>query len=329
MTQNIDYVEGDILQAPFTHAIQELLGAAAPQFQVVVKNGTTLELVATTENGQQSIAINGRYRWRTTSTTAALPGGLPDGTHPVFVTASDNDFSGPPEEPDEPTNYGFGLEIKEAGHTPSSVLWRQVGTVTVASSAITGFEQTVGGVGAPQIASSALSSASASDITWTRSGNAWVANLKPSRDETWKTLFTADTALGASGGAATRPMTPLFRLPSGDYNAIHGMEPEFRIIGGLLVNGTAPGGTWTGLLAAVEGFSAGAPVLSTFPGLQIAGPSIATPTSGVHLLAGTEQPYPGSISDGLFALAMKNSATTAAGSETAMHLTLQVRWVAE
>src|SRR5690242_13336177 len=100
MTQHISLDFGNSVHDGFFDAIQELLGAAAPSFVITVANSTTLQITAGTGNSQISVAINGRYRWRTTNTTAALPGSTPDGTHPVYVTATDNDFTSPEPHPD-------------------------------------------------------------------------------------------------------------------------------------------------------------------------------------------------------------------------------------
>jgi hypothetical protein len=180
MSQNDPLDHGQILHEGFTDAIQELLGAHAPtNFKLERVNGTTIKVAAGTENSQVSIAVKGRYRWRTTETTAVLPGGLPDGEHPVFVTASDNDYTGPIEDPDAPTVYTFGLEIKESGKTPATALWREVGKVTVTAGAITAIRQTVASVSGAQIENGALSSESPSDIEWTRApGGGLVAKLR-------------------------------------------------------------------------------------------------------------------------------------------------------
>lgn len=175
MTQHIELNHENILHDGFLDPIQELLSAATPNFRIKIKNSTTLEIDAGTGNDQISIAIDGKYRYRSTDTTAALPGGLANGEHPVFVTASANDFTGPVKEPDK-TVHTFGLEIKKTGETPSTALYRRVGTVTVKSEAIVGFEQTVSSVSGAQVESGALSSAG--DIEWERVGIAWVPNLK-------------------------------------------------------------------------------------------------------------------------------------------------------
>lgn len=166
MTQHIELDHEDIVHQGFFDPIQELLGASAPNFRIVIKNSTTIEIDAGTGNAQISIAIQGRYRWRTTDITAALPGGLADGTHPIFVTASDNDFSGPVNDPDKDTVYTFGLAIHKNGDTPSSALYRQVGWVEVKAGAIAGLRQTVASVSGAQIEDGALSNAGSG--IWTR-----------------------------------------------------------------------------------------------------------------------------------------------------------------
>jgi hypothetical protein len=145
MTQHMALDYQDPVHEGFFDPLQELLGAAVPSLRITVSNPTTLQVTATTDNGQIAVAINGRYRYRTTNTTAALPGSTPDGTHPVYVTATDNDFTQPEPDPDALTDYTFGLAIRRtADGPPASALYRQVGEVDVVAQAITAFRQTAG-----------------------------------------------------------------------------------------------------------------------------------------------------------------------------------------
>lgn len=145
MTQHFPLDHEMIVHEGFFDAIQELLGAAAPSLRITVSNATTLKVTAGSGNDQISVAVAGKYRWRTTDTTAALPGSTPDGTHPVFVTASANDFNGPINDPDQGTDYNFGLEIRRtADGNPATTHYRQVGEVDVVSGAIKAFRQTAG-----------------------------------------------------------------------------------------------------------------------------------------------------------------------------------------
>lgn len=187
MTQQISLKHGDILHAGFTGPIQELLSAATANFRIIVLNNTTLQITAGTDDLQRGIAIKGRYRFRSTETTAVIPGGLANGEHPVFVTASDNNFTGPIEEPDI-TVHTFGLEIKKAGETPSTAIYREVGKITVAGGVIASFRQTVGSVAGPQIEDGAM--ANTSVITWTRSASGGLVATITSLP---KTALDADT----------------------------------------------------------------------------------------------------------------------------------------
>ena len=176
MTKHLDLAHGQILHAGFTTPIQELLSAAAVNFRLERVNGSTVKVSAGTGNDQVGVAVQGKYRWRDSEITAVLPGGLPDGEHPVFATATANDFSGPIAEPDI-TTHTFGLEVKKSGETPSAALYREVGKVTVASNVITAVSQSVGRVTGPMIAAGALSGEG--DVEWSRNADgAWVPQLK-------------------------------------------------------------------------------------------------------------------------------------------------------
>ena len=142
MTQNISLNNGDIAIEPFFDATQEVLGSAAPNFRIAIFNSTTLKLTAGADNDQQSIAINGKYRYRTSDTTAAHPGGSA-GTHTVYVTAAANNFSGAPPTVDS-TDYNFGLVIKTSGTPTGVALYRSVGAVDWDGTKITAFRQSVG-----------------------------------------------------------------------------------------------------------------------------------------------------------------------------------------
>lgn len=144
MTQHFPLDHLDIVHQGFFDPIQEMLSGAAPRLPISVQNTTTLLLTASTGHGQASLSIEGRYRFRTTNQSAALPGSLPDGWHPVYATAEDNDFTGSTATPDSPTNYSFSIEVKQSGSFPSTEIYRQVGEVLVTSSAIEAYRQLAG-----------------------------------------------------------------------------------------------------------------------------------------------------------------------------------------
>ena len=135
MTQNISLPSGSEAIEPFFRTTQEMLGASAPSLVLTVLNGTTIQAVAGTGNAQQTVAIQGRYRYITSTVSAAHPGGAA-GTYNVFVTASDNSFTLGSTTTDS-TVYAFGLQILATGSSPSTALYRQVGYVEWSGTAIT------------------------------------------------------------------------------------------------------------------------------------------------------------------------------------------------
>jgi len=144
MTQHFPLDDGDPVHEGFFDPIQELLGAAAPSFRLrVASSGTAVEVPAGSGNDQAAIAIDGLYRYNTSTVTASL-GAISSGTASIYATASANDFSGTPD-PDSPTVYTFGLELKSSG-TPTTAAYRKVGEVDVSGSAIVALRATVGSV---------------------------------------------------------------------------------------------------------------------------------------------------------------------------------------
>lgn len=141
MTQHFPLNDGDPVHEGFFDPIQELLGASAPSLRLKVASTTTVTASGGSGNDQASVAVDGVYRYNTSDVTASLPASG-DYTGSVYVTASANDFSGTPD-PDSPTVYTFGLEIKQSG-TPSTAKYRKVGEVDVVSGAIVALRQSYG-----------------------------------------------------------------------------------------------------------------------------------------------------------------------------------------
>lgn len=127
MSKHHNLNSGDVLIEPVLDGLMEFLGAAAPSFSMTLSAAATVQVAAASDNGQAAVAINGKWRYRSSAITAAHPGGAA-GVYDVFVTASANDFTlGTPTV--DGTNYDFGLEIKAQGDTPSTTHYRKVGEV--------------------------------------------------------------------------------------------------------------------------------------------------------------------------------------------------------
>jgi hypothetical protein len=157
----VDHIaQGSPIPEWFLDALQEFTSTmVSGNFVISQLNTTTLQVVAGTNSDQVSIGIvkSGQAGWRyiTATVTAAVPGGLPAGTHDIYVTAHGNgpyvSQTGPPSVLDQ-TNYAFGLKLVQSGTTPSGVagsaeeLYRLVGHFTWDGTQITGVSQTVGAV---------------------------------------------------------------------------------------------------------------------------------------------------------------------------------------
>jgi hypothetical protein len=131
--RNIDY--GQRLPEAFLDAIQEYVSTLLVNFNLTISGGTTLVVPAGIGNAQVGAGINGRWRWITSNVSAAHPAG-PAGQYDVFLTASDNSFTGGAPETDN-TVYTFGMVILAQGNTPGTALYRKVAETTWTGSAIT------------------------------------------------------------------------------------------------------------------------------------------------------------------------------------------------
>lgn len=144
MTQHFPLESGDVVHEGFFDPIQELLGASLPSLRIEVATASTLTIAAGVGNEQVTAALTNStgtlagFRWITSTINASLPGGLTNGTGSVYITASDNDFSGSVGSEDAATNYAFAMEIRASG-TPSTDLWRKVGEVDVSGGSIIAF----------------------------------------------------------------------------------------------------------------------------------------------------------------------------------------------
>lgn len=146
MTQhrNIDY--GQRLPEALLDAFQEEIGSyVSPNFRLTKASASSLQVVAGTDNDQVAIAVDGRWRWITSTVNAAHPGGVA-GTYDVYVTASDNNFvAGSPET--DLTVYAFGLAIRPLATPPATALYRKVGTIAWDGASITAISPVTGDLG--------------------------------------------------------------------------------------------------------------------------------------------------------------------------------------
>ena len=141
MSKMRDLNRGDVLPASLTDALQEFIGSAALNFDVVITNATTITVPAGPANGQAAIAISGAWRYRSTDVAAAVGGGPAAGDLNVFVTGSANAFADTPAPDTDTTNYDFGLEIRTAAQgNPTTALMRRIGVLRWDGAAIIAFK---------------------------------------------------------------------------------------------------------------------------------------------------------------------------------------------
>lgn len=136
MTEHRSLTYGNPIPQDWLDAIQQFISTyLSPNAIVTVLNTNTVQVAATTDNGQIGIAINGRWRFNTAAVNATHPGGSA-GTYNLWATASDNSFTiGPPEV--DSTVYTFAIQILPVGNSPATALFRQIGSVMWNGTAIT------------------------------------------------------------------------------------------------------------------------------------------------------------------------------------------------
>ena len=139
----------DDLPADYPNALGEFLGSAAHNFRVIVSPGdaTVLQVVAGPDNNQVAVAVNGRWRYNTSTVSRASPGGAARSLD-VHVTASDNLFAAGDGYEIDNTDYSFALALVETGAVPAGVvLSRKVGTAAWDGAQFT----SVAGLGIPNV----------------------------------------------------------------------------------------------------------------------------------------------------------------------------------
>lgn len=144
MNQMHLFVRDDVLPSWWANAIQRTLSVMTDNFSVVIADGTHIQIPAAAGDGAAVTTIEGRWRYsEATVGPVAHPGGAAN-LYPMFITAADNDIESSPAPFTDDTNYSFGLQILAPGATPTTALFRQIGTVIWSGTKILAVRQTVG-----------------------------------------------------------------------------------------------------------------------------------------------------------------------------------------
>lgn len=165
MTQHRDFAPLDTFPAGFVDALEEFLSTHASPFLLIAPTTTSIAIKTPngvdpgTGNDQVSLGINGRWRYVRAAVNASVPGGLPAGTHDIYVGAPDNN---PTQEDAGTFNYAFTLNLMQSGTTPATAIYRKIGTFVWSGSAITSIRQTVGAalIGDGSVSTAMLAAAS-------------------------------------------------------------------------------------------------------------------------------------------------------------------------
>lgn len=152
-----DYDQGDVFYASTVDAMMEATSTLISGLRLRITSNTVISATAGSDSAQVGVALNGLWRWRTSSFSAAHPGGSA-GVFDILVTCSANDFTGVGSDPDA-TDYNWSMAIVTTGSSisgPSIAEYRKVGECDWDGSKITALRQTVGlGDGSASVAPTA------------------------------------------------------------------------------------------------------------------------------------------------------------------------------
>lgn len=117
--RHTDFVRDDVLPSYWANAIQQMLGSGAFNFYATAASATSVSvlggaaLAALTGSVRAAIAVDGKWRWRDSTVSRAVPA-LPPGTLNVYVVALDNDITNVPDPFTDETDYSFDIRIGTA-----------------------------------------------------------------------------------------------------------------------------------------------------------------------------------------------------------------------
>lgn len=180
MTLLHEFKREEKLPSYFVNRIQDFLSAARTDLRLEVSGTTKVKVVPSEPYGLAAVNLQGRWRFSTEAVERTHPGGAVD-TYSIWAVGTDQDISEAPNPFTDNTDYGFELRITD-GSDPSGEgveVFEKIGEVDWSGSAITALRQTYNAVTGAMLADSALSSATGSDLSWTReAGGALQASIK-------------------------------------------------------------------------------------------------------------------------------------------------------
>jgi hypothetical protein len=306
-----------VLPSFFTNSLQEFVGTmASPNLRVEAASSTSVRCPAGAGNDQVAVAIEGRWRYITSTVARTHPGGAA-GVYDVYAVAKDNSVSNSPVVFTDSTDYSFDLRITATGVPPTIVpgtldLYRLIATCRWDGASITAVSANLGAEGALASYKSIVERASVS----------------PAGSLAGSTML-ALAAAGATPSSSPSPEAAFYWDPT-DF-AAGARSVKARLRAQIHTNSVAPGASFSVGVMPVSSSSGGsgvAPFLTVLsnPALIVAGSTVAVSTPGASAMVqavGADFDLPA----GFYVLAFTPSALTASGARFAVRAELQIRQV--
>lgn len=137
---------GDVLPASFLSALQEYSGTGVLGLHLSLSNATTVQVVAGANSAVVGLAIDGLWRYISSTINASVSGGA--GSYDIFAVTGANSFSNSPQPDTDNTLYPFALQVLATGVTPTITgtvtNFRKIGELQWDGAKVTQFRQLEG-----------------------------------------------------------------------------------------------------------------------------------------------------------------------------------------
>jgi hypothetical protein len=111
-----DLNDGDVLPSSFLDSLQEFLSGAVFNTRIHILPGTSTLRIEGWDGGQFSVAVGGKWRWRTTFQDISLTSLVKPAT--IYAVCSENSFSDSPAPDTDNTDYNFYIVGVSSGGSP-------------------------------------------------------------------------------------------------------------------------------------------------------------------------------------------------------------------
>jgi len=161
------FARKDVFPSWWANAIQQAL-TSVNTLHITRKSATVIQVAPHATLGVAGVIIEGKWRMNEATVERTVSGAK--ATYSIWAVAKKNEVDNTPAVFTDHTVYTWELRVT-SGAAPTGEgidITEKIGEVDWSGAAIEKIRQTYGSVGGAQIEDGALSSASGSDITWTR-----------------------------------------------------------------------------------------------------------------------------------------------------------------